>query len=129
MADLKGNEIPDNLTLNVELDIAMPQDMVGQAQIVTGLKGTVPMRMLYEKILKLGQWDAAQEELWDEQYTDAMYGLAMQQLMQQAQQPPPQQMPAQQEAPPQMLPREMGMNGGQGPVDMEQGGGYESDIP
>jgi len=104
-AELDAKEIPEYFEIGVSLDIALPQDAVQQSNIVNMLWDKVPGQVLFEKILKLGQWETLNEQLMSEQMERAMFQVKVQQEVQRAMQPPmPPQGPPQQGG-------EMGMGG------------------
>lgn len=129
--ELAGRDIPEHFEVDVSLDIALPQDALQQANIVNMLWGKVPAKVLFEKMLKLGQYETLIKQLMDEQAAQAVFQVRLGQMAQQMAAPPQQQAPMQpppemmQEpgmmAPEQMvepmqgLPPEMAMGGGQGP--------------
>ncbi len=102
MAELKGNEIADNLTLEVSLDVSLPQDMMQQASVFNSLYQKVPTRWLYEKLLKLGRADETTKELITEQFLMAQVGKFIQEQMAPPQPPPQQQAPSPMSLPPEM---------------------------
>ncbi len=110
--ELNAEDIPDDLEIEVSLDIALPQDRLQQANIFNILKDRVPDEYLYEHLLNERQPKEMVRKLWQQRVRDALLGLELQQrLMQQQPQPQPQQA----EVAPQGVPPEMMMGGMQGP--------------
>jgi hypothetical protein len=91
--------------LEVDLDVALPQDKLQQMNMAAMAKreGIASVRWIQEKLLNIAQSEDMQQEVWTERALDAMFNVWMQgqlQKMQQAQmqqmqpaQPPPQQPP------------------------------------
>jgi len=94
-AELEAKDIPEYFEIGVSLDIALPQDALQQANIVNMLWDKVPGQVLFEKILKLGQWETLNEQLMSEQMDRAMFQVKVQQEVQRAMQPP--QVPGEEE--------------------------------
>jgi len=117
---LNAAQIPDNLEIEVNLDIAMPQDRLQQANIFNILKDRVPDEYLYEHLLNERQPKEMVKRLWQQRIRDALIGSELQQMMQQQQaQNMPQPPPSQPEAMGmQGIPPEMMMGGMQGPEQM-----------
>jgi hypothetical protein len=68
-----SDEIPDNIQVVANLDIALPQDQLQQANIVTLLQGFMSNRWLREKVLGHGQSDQMTQEIWGEQVGEMKY--------------------------------------------------------
>jgi hypothetical protein len=111
--DIDVARIDEQFDLNVKLDIALPQNMQQNAAVFGQLYGKVPTRVLYEELLKMGQYADAQQELWDEQMDQAYYAMEVQKMLQ----PPQPQLPAgaPTEPPASGLPVEQTEMGGMGP--------------
>ena len=74
--ELAPKEIPDYVDINCKLDVQMPQDDRQNAQIVQMLTAPqdpkVSKRWALSEILKIGQPERMQEEIWTEQLTGQM---------------------------------------------------------
>jgi len=101
----------DDMELQATLDINMPQDERGNAQVAMQVvqAGLMSRGAAMEKYLDIGQPDDEVKAIWAEKYSDVMADTRLQQLIQQAQQQqqPPQGMPqgAPQGMPPQGMPQ------------------------
>ncbi len=86
--ELKPSEIPDNLQLDVKLEINLPQDRLQLANTInlltSGPNPKVSLRWALENILGVGQADAMQREIWREQSGNLNYQLYVQQQQQEA---------------------------------------------
>ncbi len=134
--ELTPADIPDNLELDCKLDIALPQDRLGNVNVAR--MATDPNNPLTSvawaqtNVLGIEQPDEMAKEIMAENVARAFFAQYMQQMMQQAQQmqaqapqPPPGAQPGQQ---PPMPP------GGAGPVPPEmmaqmQAGGMQGPMP
>lgn len=120
----------DDMELQATLDISMPQDERGNAQVAQQL---VDGRLLsrtsaMERFLNIGQPDDEIDKMWGEQYDDMMAEQRLQQMIQQAQQ----QAQPQQGAPQGMPPQGQPMPQMQGPVSQTpppQYQGAQSGLP
>lgn len=72
--------IPEYFEMQVDLDVALPQDKLQQANVFNQLTGKVPDRMLVEDILQIGQYESMWEELMSEQAAKAYAGQYLQQM-------------------------------------------------
>ena len=100
-----ASDIPDNLTMECILDVNLPQDDRQNAALAVQLSGgqdpLTSKRWVREKILKIGQSDDMEQEIYDERADMFMLQMQLQQQIQQAQQqaqqgtqgPPPQGLP------------------------------------
>lgn len=77
--------LDDTFEYEVEMDVALPQDLQAQAGIFNALYGKVPGRLLFEKLLKMGRYEDAMEELMTEQAALAYHQTYVQSMVQQAQ--------------------------------------------
>ena len=100
VSQMDYESIPDNLNLEVELDVALPQDMLKQASVLNALKGVVPMEDLYEKVLKLGQYKDAQGRLTQEKLEEVILMTILQRIQAGDQNPFGTPQPPQQQQPP-----------------------------
>lgn len=82
---LPVNDIPDNLELEVNLDVSLPQDKLQQAGLVKQLEGKVPQEFLLEHILGIRQPGQMIKKLMDERATEAHFQAYIQWIMAQAQ--------------------------------------------
>lgn len=105
----------DDVELQATLDISMPQDERGNAQVAGQLvEGRLLSRTsAMERFLNIGQPDDEINKMWSEQYDDMMAEQRLQQMIQKAQQ---QQQP--QQGAPQGMPQGMPQ---QGQMPMPQG--------
>ena len=71
--------IPDNLDVTVTMDVAMPQDQIGQANLYNQLKQDFPKTWLAENVMKVNNWKELQEDKWNDMATDTAIGLFIQQ--------------------------------------------------
>lgn len=86
--------IPEFFEIECDLDVALPQDRLNQANVYNQLEGKVPARILVEDILGIGQYEEMAEELLSEQafkvystaYLQQMVGMFQQAQSAQAQQ-------------------------------------------
>jgi hypothetical protein len=129
-AEVKAADIPDSLEIEVNMDVALPQDRLQMASIVNQLRGIMPTEWLLENIFQVRQPGQMVEQAMSEQVFQAMFQAYVQKKIMEQQQPPPQMQAPQggmpmmggapnetMSLPPSMggLPPEMGMFGGQGP--------------
>jgi len=74
---LAPDEIPDHVTVNAQLDIAMPQDRLQNANIASMLAGgetpIAPLRWVRAKVLNEGQPEELQREIWSEKAAQAAF--------------------------------------------------------
>jgi hypothetical protein len=79
--ELKASDIPERFKLEAGLEISLPQDQLQLANVAKMLKGTVSDRWIRENILKIGQSDAMQKEIWTEQTQEALVMQFIQQML------------------------------------------------
>lgn len=126
---LDAKDIPDDLEIEVALDIALPQDRLQQANIFNILKDRVPDEYLYEHLLNERQPKDMTRKLWQQRIRDALITAELQQrLQQQAEQVAPAQPPSP-PVQPQGIPREMMTGGMQGPLPMRNEQMPEGEMP
>lgn len=124
-ASLKATDIPDDLEVEVTLNLALPQDRLQQANIFQILKDRVPDEYLYEELLHIRRPGEMRNKLWKQRIEDTLAGAQLQQLVAEASAPPPQAMP---QTPPDM--QGGGMPGPVGlPPEMMQGGMAGPEAP
>jgi hypothetical protein len=78
-------EIPDDLIVEAKLEVDLPQDQMNQAniaQLVTQA-GLASRRWARENILNIGQSEAMDKEIWDDQASSQVYQMILQNLQQQ----------------------------------------------
>lgn len=125
--ELKATDIPDDLEVEVKLDIDLPQDKLQASNIGRMLieSQIASKRWVRENIMQIGQSDAMDEEIWSEQASMALVQLLLKQNIQELM--PPTQQPGA------GMPPEMGMPPGGAPApgpglsglppEMAEGGG------
>lgn len=134
--DIKAGDIPENLQIEVSLDIDLPQDKLSQSQIAMNLveRRLASMEWARREFLQIDQSDVMDEQIWSEQAAQAIAQAQIQTMVQQAmlqaqqQQAAAQQaqqiaMQGQQQGAPTPgggmmpgIPPVMAQNGGQGPM-------------
>ena len=135
--EIKAEDIPDSLEVEVMLDVALPQDRMQMAQIVGQLRGVMPTEWLLENIFQVRQPAQLVDDAMAEQAYATLWQIYMQQQAQKAMQPPqppqpqagmmPPGMPGQEGMmPPQIPPELMGQMQGEPPPEM---GGMPGGIP
>jgi hypothetical protein len=140
--ELEPKDIPDNVEIDCKMDIALPQDRLGNVNVAK--MATDPNNPLASvawaqtNILGIDQPDQMMKEILTERAALAMFQQYMQQMMQQAQMQQQQAMQGQQmQGPPQAqmqpgmegaqgIPPEMMANGMQGPQPMP---GEQQQLP
>lgn len=137
-ADIKSSDIPEDLQIEVSLDVDLPQDKLSQSQIAMNLveRRLASMEWARREFLQIDQSDVMDEQIWSEQAAQALAQAQIQTMVQQAMMQVQQQQamaqqaqhmamqgpPRQQGAPPpgsgmmQGIPPVMAQNGGQGPM-------------
>jgi hypothetical protein len=106
--EIEVSEIPDDLLITAKLDIALPQDMMAQANIASMItqQGLASRRWARENILNIGQSDTMDKEMWNDTASEALYQHTVQKMIQQEIMQQQQAMQGQQGMPPQGPPRE-----------------------
>lgn len=131
--EINSADIPESLEIEVMLDVALPQDRMQMAQIVSQLRGVMPTEWLLENVFQIRQPAQLVDDAMSEQAYQVLWQAYVQQQAAKVMQPPqPPQlgqpgMPGQ--APPQIppemmggLPPEMGGLPGGIPPEMLMGG-------
>lgn len=92
--NIKAEDIPENIQIEANLDVKLPQDKLQLANIARMLtQGDNPLvsnEWTLENILGVEQPDIMQKQIWTERSSNAMYAIAQQEFMQ----PPQPQRPA-----------------------------------
>jgi len=80
-AEIKASDIPDIIHCDVKLDIDLPMDLRQMGVVASGLvkEKMASRRWARENLLKIGQSDEMDEEIWSE---DAAYFMAMSMMQQ-----------------------------------------------
>lgn len=109
IVEFDPQQYQDDMELQATLDISMPQDERGNAQVAQQLTDSrlISKQTAMERFLNIGQPDDEINKMWSEQYDDAMAEMRLQSMIQQAQaQGQPQQgAPQGQPMPPQGMPQ------------------------
>lgn len=113
---LKVTDIPDEMELECELQVKLPQDMFRSAQMAAQLKGLVSKEWIHN-LLQVDDSEAMIEKVWSEDASEMFYQAMAQQFIQQAQQ-------AARQAMTQPPVKEQGNSGG-----LPQVGGGQAVIP
>lgn len=82
---LKAVDIPDDLELECDLQVKLPQDMFRNAQIASSLKGIVSKEWVHN-LLQVDDSNKMTEQVWSEEAAEMFYQAMAQQFIQQAQQ-------------------------------------------
>jgi hypothetical protein len=132
--ELSPKDIPDNIELDCKLDVALPQDRLGNinvARMATDPSNPLASRAWAQtNILSIEQPDEMQKEIMAESVTQAYWQQYIQQMLQQAQQKQQAQQQAQmqQQMPPQGAPTP-GQPGGAGIPPEVMAGGMQGPQP
>lgn len=122
-ADLRAQDIPEYFEIEAKLDIDLPQDTLQNANVANLIvqAGLASKRWAQENIMRVGQSEAMQEEIWSEQAAE----LAFQAYLQE------QQARRMQQAQPQQAQPQQGGAGLQGglPPEMAMGAGAPLERP
>lgn len=108
-SEIKAADVPDSLEIEVNMDIALPQDRLQMATIIKQLQGTMPTEWLLENILQVRQPAQLVDQVMAEQASQALWQAYVQRKMQEQMQPP-QLGASQQPGMPPMQPQQPGMN-------------------
>jgi len=97
--------IGDDFDIDVELDIKLPQDQLGLANVANLLtqSGLVSQEWIRSEVLNIGNNEKMSESVLRERFTGMLAEFLSQQMIAQQQQPPPQQPPATGGLPPEMM--------------------------
>lgn len=81
---IRTGDIPAQFELECRLDVALPQDNLQAANIASLLikAGVASTRWVQENVLKIGQPEQMQKEIWTEQAAGAMFGMYIQDQIQ-----------------------------------------------
>jgi len=80
---LKAIDIPDDLELECELQVKLPQDMFRNAQMAAQLKGIVSKEWIHN-LLQVDDSGKMTEQIWTEEAAELFYQAMQQDFMQQA---------------------------------------------
>ena len=88
--EIDDKEIPDDLIINAILDVDLPQDMLSQVNIagMATQNGLASRRWVREKVMNIGQSEAMDKEIWNEQAGEILYQQTLQKLIEAGMQPP-----------------------------------------
>jgi hypothetical protein len=116
-AEFDWSTLPDEINLEVELAVGLPQDKIGQATAAATLreKGLASLEWIHENVMGVRQSARMVKQIWKERFVDLLLQQSAQKMMQPPQ--PPQQPPQGGEMPGAMpgVPPEMMQGGMQGP--------------
>jgi hypothetical protein len=106
--DLNASDIPDDIELEVTLEVKLPQDQFRNAQIAAQLQNMVSKEWIHTNLLQINNSNEMTEAIWREQMEDILYKTMAEgqveqfkQLMVQMQKPPT---PPSKPMPPQGMP-------------------------
>jgi hypothetical protein len=132
-AELQPSDIPDNVELDCKLDVALPQDRLGNINVAR--MATDPSNQLASKawaqqnILSIEQPDQMLKEIMAEQTIQTMFGQYLQQMIQQAQMAQQQAQQAQMQPPQGQPPQGQPGMQGQGIPPQVMAGGMQGPQP
>jgi hypothetical protein len=70
--ELVPGDIPKGLEVECIIDLALPQDRLQESNFINNMSDKLPMRFLLEQA-NIGNYNELKEELWTEQYNNAMF--------------------------------------------------------